>query len=232
MEVWTISLLLSGTIYFLLAGFIFWRFRMNPGAKSFVILMISVGIYSVCYYLQIHSSTLAALLFWMRIEFLCMAPLPALWLIYVIQFTKRDRWLSTYKIALLLVIPLITCIMVYTDNYHHFMFRSLSADLNNGLNMLGFVPGPWFWVDAVYLNLGVLMGNIILLKTWWNTSVPQSKQYAAMFIGSLAPWLGMIIYVSGHSPLNLDLSPFGMIITGLVYTYSLIKYNIFQDVTP
>ena len=231
MQVWTISLLFSGTIYFLLAGFILGRFRNNPGAKSFVILMASVGIYSVCYYFQIHSPNLAKLLFWLKIEFLCMAPLPALWLIYVIQFTKRKGWLSTYKIALLLVIPLITCIMVYTNDYHHFMFRSLSAEVDNGLNMLGFVPGLWFWVDAAYLNLGVLIGNLILLQTWWNTSAPYDKQYLAMFVGSLAPWLGLVIYVSGHSPLNLDLSPFGMIVTGLVYTYGLIQYRIFQDVT-
>jgi hypothetical protein len=231
MQVWTLSLLFSGIIYVILAGFVFVRFRANPGAKSFVALMLSVGIYSVCYYLQIHSSTMSAMFFWLKIIYLCMAPLPALWFIFVIQYTKRDSWLNISRIAVLFVIPIITCIMVYTNNYHHFLFRSLSMELKDGLNVLSYVAGPWFWVDIIYLNLSVLIGNFILLQTWRHTPEPLNRQYAAMFLGSLAPWLGLVIYVSGHSPLNLDLSSFGMIITGLVYTFSLIHYHIFEVVS-
>jgi len=93
------------------------------------------------------------------------------------------------------------------------------------------VKGPWYWVNIVYLNILVLTGNVILLQMWRQTPIPFNRQYAAMFLGSLAPWAGLFIYISGNSPLNLDLSPFGMIITGLVYLFSLVYYRIF-DIIP
>jgi len=230
-ESWTIALLISGAIYFIAAFLVFWLFRANAGGKSFVGLMLAGCIYSVGYYFELQSLNLAEMFFWLKIEYIGITTFPVMWMIFVMRYTKRERYLNKAVIASLFIIPIITYIMVYTNNSHHLFYRSMSLVMTNGLNILHIVKGPWYWVNIGYLNLLVLTGNVILLQSWRQTPVPLNRQYAAMFLGSLAPWAGLFTYLSGRSPLNLDLSPFGMIITGLVYLFSLIHFRIF-DMVP
>ncbi|MDD4172190.1 MAG: histidine kinase N-terminal 7TM domain-containing protein [Syntrophomonas sp.] len=230
-EAWTITLLLSGIVYFFIACFVFWHFRSNAGAKSFIALMVVGCIYSVGYYFEIHSSTIPAMFFWLKIEYIGIAPLPALWILFVVRYTKKEHFFDKTTAAALFIIPIITYIMVYTNNHHHLFYRSMDIVVQNGLNLLNMSRGPWYWINICYLNLLILMGNIILLRSWRQTQAPLNQQYAAMFFGSLVPWGGLLVYLSGNSPLNLDLSPFGMIFTGLVYMFSLIHFRFF-DIIP
>lgn len=228
---WTITLVFSGTIYLFIAVFVFWRFRATPGAKSFALLCIALCIYSVGYYLEIHSLTLPTILFWLNIEYIGIAPFSALWLIFVINYTKRERWLNDTATAALFIIPVITYVMVFTNSYHHLFYQSMTIVVENGLELAHAVRGPWYWVNIGYINLLIVIGNIILLQSWRKTQAPYNRQYAAMFLGSLFPWLALLIYLSGNSPLNLDLSPFGMIISVVIYASSLMIFRIF-DIVP
>lgn len=230
-ESWTIALLISGAIYFIAAFLVFWLFRANAGGKSFIGLMLAGCIYSIGYFFELHSPSLAEMFFWLKIEYIGITTFPVMWMIFVMRYAKREQYLNRTVIASLFIIPVITYIMVFTNNSHQLFYRSMSSVMSDGLNILHIVKGPWYWVNIGYLNLLVLTGNLILLQSWRQTPVPLNRQYAAMFLGSLAPWAGLFIYLSGRSPLNLDLSPFGMIITGLVYLFSLIHYRIF-DMVP
>jgi diguanylate cyclase (GGDEF)-like protein/PAS domain S-box-containing protein len=230
-EAWTLALLVSGLVYLSLAFVVFWYFRTNPGATSFIWLMLTVCIYSVGYYFELHSPTLTQLYFWLKIEYLGIASFPVLFLLFVLQYTKRERCLNVKTIAALFVIPVITYIMMYTNDSHHLFYRSISLIMVDGLNVLHVIRGPWYWVHIVYLNLMILTGNIMLLQMWRQTSFPLSRKYAAMFLGSLVPWIGFFIYLSGRSPLDLDLSPFGMVFTAWIYVFSLRRFWIF-DLMP
>jgi len=230
-ESWTNLLLISGVLYFIMAFFVFWSFRDNAGAKSFIALMLSGCIYSVAYYFELHSLTLPEMFFWLKIEYIGIALFPVFWVIFVMRYAKRVRYLNKSIISLLFVIPIITYIMVYTNDSHHLFYRSMSIVVMDGLNILHMLKGPWYWVNIAYLNILVLAGNVILLQMWQQTPRPLNRQYAAMFVGSMVPWAALFIYLSGNSPLNLDLSAFGMIITGLVYLFGLIHYHLF-DMIP
>lgn len=223
MNFWVISLLVSGFLYLCLAGFVWTRFSDKLGAKSFMVIMISLGFYSICYYLRIHYYDV----FWFKIEYIFGAPLPAFWLIFVLQFTNSGQWLNKRRIAALFLIPVITWLTMITNNSYHLLFKYLGMEIVNGLGMLVYIPGVWFWVDVMYLNLSILVGNIFLFLSWINTPAPFNKQFATMFLGSLVPWIAFVVYISGKSP--IDLSAFGMIITGLVYTFNLIHYRLFEN---
>jgi len=227
-ETFTLALLFSSLIYLSMTVFVFWFFFSSPGARSFVGLMLALGIYSVGYYFELHSPDLAELFFWLKFEYIGIATYPVLFLIFVIQYTQRKKYLGWRAGLALFLIPLITISLVWTNDAHHLFYRSLSLVARNGLELMEMVPGPWYWVSVVYGNLAALIGAVILVRMWHLTRPPLNRQYAAMFVGSLIPWAGFFIYITGNSPLNLDLSPFGMIFTGLVYLYSLIRHRVFD----
>jgi|GEM_PF-2631061 PAS domain S-box/diguanylate cyclase (GGDEF) domain len=231
LELLTDALLVSGVIYFIIAFFVFWLFRANAGGKSFVALMLAGCIYSAGYYFELHSLNLEEIFYWLKVEYIGITVFPVMWLIFTAKYAKKERWLKPAFSVALFTIPLITYIMVCTNNTHHLFYQSMSMSMIGSLSILHIVKGPWYWVNIAYLNLLVLTGNIILLQMCHQTPAPLNRQYAAMFLGSLVPWVALFIYLSGKSPFNLDLSPFGMIVTGVVYLFSLVHYRIF-DIIP
>jgi len=227
-DTFTLTLLFSSIVYLSLALFVFWYFRGHPGANSFVGLMIAIFIYSTGYYFELHSGTLAQINFWLKLEYLGITTFPVLFLLFIMQYTRRDRGLNYKVVAALFVIPLLTWLMLYTNDSHHLFYRAISMSAVSGVDLLHIVPGPWYWVHVLYINLMVLIANVILVQMWLKTPSPFNRQYAAMFVGSLLPWVGFFIYLLGYSPLDLDLSPFCMVITGWVYIYLLARYRIFD----
>jgi len=231
MDNFTLALLLSGIVYISLAIFVQWYYSGSPGAKSFVGLMVAAFLYSVGYYCELHSPDLNLTRLCLKIEYLGIAPLTVLFLIFVLQYTKRDRYLKLWVVAVMFIIPAITYLLVFTSDYNHFFYRSMTLVSGEGLSLLYTVKGPWYWIHIGYLNLVLIIANGILLHTWKQTPSPLNRQYSAMFWGSMVPWGGLIIFISGNSPLNLDLSPFGMVISGLIYLYSIVYYRFF-DIFP
>lgn len=231
LEIFALALLGSSLIYLSLAIFVYWYFRSNPGARSFVALMIAVCIYSTGYYFELHSPNIAEMYFWLKVEYLGIATFPVFFLMFVAQYTQRTKYLRLATALGLFLIPVLTILLVWTNGQHHLFYRSIYLVYHDGLDLMHMVPGPWYWVNVAYVNITVLIGNIMLIQQWRRTPPPLNRQYAAMFFGSLIPWVGFFIYLTGNSPLNLDLSPFGMVITGWIYLYSLMRYRIF-DIMP
>ncbi|MCX5779846.1 MAG: PAS domain-containing protein, partial [Firmicutes bacterium] len=227
-DTFTLTLLFSSIVYLSLALFVYGFFRGHPGANSFVGLMMAIFIYSIGYYFELHSGNLEQIYFWLKLEYLGITTFPALFLIFIMQYTRRDRNLNYKLVVAMFVIPLITYVLMYTNDSHHLFYRAISMSAVGGVDLLHLVPGPWYWVNVLYINLMVLIANVILVQMWLKTPSPFNRQYVAMFVGSLVPWAGFFVYLLGYSPYNLDLSPFGMMITGWVYIYLLVRYRIFD----
>ncbi len=221
------ALSLSGIMYFLLIWFS-WRRRNNPGAKSFAFLMLAYGVYSLGYYFELHSSNLQEITFWLKFEYLGVAFIPSLWLLFCIQYTESKRLANPKLITTLFILSFITLLVVYTSSYHQLFHRPLAINIKDGLSIAALKHGLWCWVHMTYLNLGEIGGSILLLIKWRYTVGNQRRQVGAMFIGSLLPWLSLIFFLSGNTPLNLDLGPIVFIFTGLIYMWSMFRYHIFE----
>src|SRR5947209_6436727 len=96
-----------------------WFRRHAPGAIAFSLLMLAVTEYSVGYVFELAHSDLPTVLFWDNLEWLGATLAPMLWLIFVLQYTGRVRWLRPRNIALLAIVPLVTILLVWTNPYHH-----------------------------------------------------------------------------------------------------------------
>lgn len=224
------ALIISSVISGLMALVAFQR-RAKTGAVVLICLMLATCVYSLGYALELASSTLPWMLFWSKFQYLGISVIPPLWIIMTIQYTGRDRWLTRPVLIALFVIPIITLILHFTDDYYHLYYRTVSINLNSPFPLLSFTKGPWYWVQMAYINLSVLCGNIILLGMWRRSAPSYSRQAAIILIGSLAPWVGFIIYQAGRSPWGLDLAPFTFTCTGLIVAWGLFHYQLF-DLIP
>lgn len=222
-----LALSLSGMMYFLLIWFS-WSRRNNPGAKSFALLMLAYGVYSLGYYLELHSLDVKELMLWTKFEYLGIAFIPALWMLFCIQYTENKTLANRKLIAALFILSSTSLLIVLTSDYHRLFHYPVAIDFHNGLSIAVLQHRPWCWVHMIYLSITEIGGSILLLLNWRYTSGYRRAQSGAMFLGSLLPSLVSILYMSDNTPLGLDLSPFGLVLTGLIYMWGVLRYHIFE----
>jgi PAS domain S-box-containing protein len=226
----TASALISAVV----AGFL-WRRRPAPGATAFCLLMLVVAQWSLAYALELASSTFSAALFWDNMEWLGAALAPTLWLVFVLQYTGRAGWLTRRTLALLLVEPLVTLLLVWIPPLHGLVEYNVHWNTSGSFAVLVETSGVWYWIDVVYSYPLLLLGTVLLcmlIQTLVRSAHLYMGQAGALLLAVLAPWLGNALTVFGLSPFpKLDLTPFAFTISGLAVAWSLFRYRLL-DLLP
>lgn len=209
-----------------------WRRRTTPGALMFAVLMLALAIWTLAYGLELACTTLACMLFWIKIEYLGICSLPLVWLVFILQYTRRDSWLTRRNLVLLSLIPVLTLVLNWTNEFHHLYYSSTAADTSYSFPLLAITPGPWYRVNFAFFYLCLLVGILVLWQSFRSAAPLYRRQTGLMLIGALAPWLVNVLYLSGIRPFaHLDLTPFAFVITGLAISSGMFRLRLL-DIVP
>ncbi len=227
------SLALQGVSFVAVALFLFsWSRRPAPGARLLAWMMLAAALWSGGYALELASLHQAAMLFWVRFEYLGIAAVQVMWIPFALQYIGRERWLTRTRRALFFVIPVCTVLLNYTNSWHHLYYASVNVHVSNGLSVLALGGGPWYWVNAAYGYFVLLTGSILLIRHVIYSPALYRGQAWALVIAALAPVVGNVLYLLGLTPVAyLDLTPFAFVVTGLAISWGFYHLRLF-DVTP
>ncbi len=236
---YVLLLLAGGVLMLLLASYAFQK-APNNGNHAFAWLCLSIAAYTIFYALEVVSPDFEKAMTWNRLQYIGITTLPALGVIFVIQFTGNDVWLKTHRLILLFLIPLATLMLKYTDSMHGLIYRHVESEQMSGLTVLHITPGYWYWVQLAYINLALVFAAGLLIRYFWISGRIFRKQALVMLAGTAAPWLGHIVYQAGFSYQGMDSSPiyfsaFGIFTAIGIFRYSLLdmmpiaRNNIFEN---
>lgn len=129
--------------------------------------------------------------------------------------------------ALLWFIPVVTLGMAFTNDFHHLLWsRVLTVE---GSSNLFYERGVWFWIATIYFYTLLIVGNLVLIEKIIHAQQIFRRQSIALLAGAVIPWLGNALYVLRLIPdTSLDLTPFFLTITGLIYSWTLFRYKLFE----
>jgi PAS domain S-box-containing protein len=222
-----ISALISGAM-----AFYSWRRRPAPGAALFALLMLAITVWTLGYGLELTCLTLTCMLSWIKIEYLGIAALPAIWMVFTLQFAGHETWLTRRRIALLFVVPAITLVLNWTNEFHYWHYRSVAVNTSSPFPLLAIVRGPWYWTHIAYFYLLLLAGTILLWQMFQRSVGLYRRQAGFILMGALVPWAINIAYMAGLRPFTyLDLTPFAFTVTGAVVGWGLFRYRLL-DIVP
>jgi PAS domain S-box-containing protein len=228
---YTLPLLIAAAISATIA-FCVWRRRRAPGATPLVLLMLAVAEWSLGYALELGSTGLLVKIFWVRLQYLGIVTVSVMWLAFTLQYTGREKWLTRRNLALVTIEPFVTLLLVWTNDVHHLFYRSVRLDTSGSFSVLDLTYGLWFWVNAAYSYLLLLLGAFLLIQALVRSPHLYRGQAGALLGGVLAPWVGNALYISGLNPFpHLDLTPFAFTLTGLAMTWGLFHFRLL-DIVP
>jgi PAS domain S-box-containing protein len=209
-----------------------WRRRPTPGATASALLMLAAAGWSLGYALELASADLPSKVFWGKVAYLGIVIIPAASLAFVLQYTNREKWLTRRNVILLAIEPLVTLLLVWTNESHLLYYSDVRLDTSGPLSVLDLTYGVWFWVDVAYSYLLILLGTLMLLQAFIRSPRLYRRQVGALLIGAFIPWVAEVLLISDLSPFApLDLTPFAFVLTGLVFAWGLFRLRLL-DIVP
>ena len=212
-----------------------WRRRLMAGVIPFSILMLAVAVWTLGYALELAGGDIPTKIFWLGIEYLGIVIVPVALLALALQYTGRTKWLTPRILVLLSIEPLITLVLVWTNDIHHLIHAKVGLEISSAFTVLVITRGTWYWINVVYSFLLLLLSTALIISfipTLRRSASVYRGQVSALCIAVLVPWVSNAVTDFGLSPLpNLDLTPLAFTVTGIAMAWSLFRFRLL-DLTP
>ena len=225
-------LFLATALVSFFVSFLAWQRRLVNGAKELVLLMIAIGLGAFCLIFETASLSITEKILWSKLEFFGGIAAPVFYLIFVLRYTGKDKFLSPKYLFLLFIIPLITLALTITNEKHSLIWVGFSA-ISEKTNLMEYYHGLGFWLGyIVYSNLMLLFAAINLIGFILHQNKPFLTQGLILLIGGLFPWITSFIYLTGNSPvIGLDITPVSILLSGIIAAFAILNIR-FLDLVP
>lgn len=202
----------------------------SPVMRAFAGVTATAALYCFGTALELASSTLRAIKFWLSVAYLGMAFSPPFLVILISRYTGADKWLTRRTAWLLFVIPAVTCLLVATNDLHHLFYKSVFLRPDSPSPMADIVIGPWYIVHGSYTFGSMFLGVCLLAGQWRTASAAYRRQIFTLFVGLMLPITAAFLYLMGLVPYNMDPVPFILILTTSLYVWAIRTADLFQVV--
>ncbi len=224
----TIPLLVSTVILSIILFTAIGR-RQVAGARSFIWLMSCVTVWTVCYALALSGKDLQTNVFWSKFQFIGIVFVPVSWLVFSLEYSHLSRFINRRTIILLSIVPLAALALIWTNDYHHLFWASISGQLVNGIWIVQEPPGAAFWVYTAFSYAYLIIGSFLFVRQSLKGPYLVETQSLMMILGAAIPWIINIVYLFWfNSALPIDPTPFTLVISGIFYTWGLFRLGLFN----
>ena len=147
----------------------------------------------------------------------------ALFFTSLIFENTKIKFKKTY--ILLFIVPLISLIILWTNNYHHLFYAVYSTNLQETKF------GPYNQIYQIYTYLLLAISLIRFLRYSIKNAGIFSKQSIFIFLGALVPILTNALGSFGIINMSIYLTPISFSITIVFFAIAIFKFN-FLGATP
>ena len=215
-----ILLIVSTSLVVFLAFYILSKKPLIQLQKSFMgilicVLIISLGVLmqNICYNLFEFPPIYFEYFIYIGTCFLPVA-------IFFMALILKDTHISFRKSYLaLFVIPLLSLLVLWTNNIHHLFY------INYSLIMSNTTYGPYFYIHSFYTYFLLFISIYILLKYSIKSSGIFSKQSILFIIGTCIPIIINLLGTTKIISMNVYLTPISFSLAIFVYGLAILKFN-------
>ncbi|WP_066413682.1 histidine kinase N-terminal 7TM domain-containing protein [Halorubrum aethiopicum] len=209
------------------AAILAWRARPNPGAMPLVWLLAGQSWWSTCIVFSLSAGTAAEAVFWTRVGWVGVMTVPVAWILFSLEYTGRDEYLTRRNVALLAVIPALTVALALTEEYHGLLYVREVGVTARG-SVLVEQGGIWYVVAAGYTYLLAVLGIVPILGLLSSGATAFRGQSAALIVGVVTPWATNVLYNLGAFPnVGIDPTPIAFAISGVAYLGAIDRFRMF-----
>ncbi|MCJ7473412.1 MAG: PAS domain S-box protein, partial [Actinobacteria bacterium] len=206
--------------------------KSMTGYRVGVILFSGLFVWMTFYSLELLGEELTFKILMSKIEYIGIVIVPVAFFILVLYFSGYTKWTRIKRNFFLLIIPLVTLGLVFTNERHGLIWKEIFHRNNGRYLFLGVKYGEWFWVYIGFSYLLIIISYIILIKTIIGRIKIFRLQAISMIIALTISWIANLLYILKLLPWqDFDITPLMLAISSLVLIYSF-KFLKTGDIIP
>ncbi len=214
-------------------GYIIWSRRPGKAIVPFVVMAVGLMIWTLGNLVKISFTNSVIQIMFHHLMYVGITIVPAAWLIFILAYTDKTKWITRRNILLLFIEPILVQIVLATNPLHQSFAVGFAQQEIDGLLISTSTAGGLFWVHAIYSYILILIGCAVLLRTMIGSPELYRGQIIYLLIGAFTPWIANIVYLAGLSPFPdfVDLTPFAFVITAIATAWSMYRFRLL-DIVP
>ncbi|KIL42788.1 diguanylate cyclase [Jeotgalibacillus alimentarius] len=217
----------SGVLNLFLSLYVFFkRHQYTSIASLFIAYTLLISIYCFGTAFGLMSETLGEIKFWTVILYIGMPFSAPVGLLFVMQYlginALKKRYLS------LLIIPLVTFLMVATNDFHQLYYRVYEVDPVLGAPYVYQEVGIWYLVHGITTFSSMFVALYLLMSHWRDIDREYRQQLAALMLGQFIPMVTAFIYLIGLTPPGIDPVPVIMWVSSILYLWAIGYSRLFR----
>jgi signal transduction histidine kinase/PAS domain-containing protein len=200
-------------------------------ARALAATMAGITVWSGAYFVRLFAPDWAV--FGLTVlAFVGITTTPVAVLLFALQYTDREQYVTPVTTGLLCLVPLISLVLLATTRTHGLFYTSFEVVTIGPVKTALGTNGPWFLVHTAY-SFGALAVASGLLVTFGARQRRIYRRQAVFVVLAVAvAWGSNVAYLSGLTPLpRLDLTPVGLAAAGGLLALAVFRARLI-DVTP
>jgi len=232
---YTAYIILAPLATFISVGVLFyaWRYRASQQMPALIWLTFSVLGWLTCNIFDLVTTTEAGTVFWAKMGYVFIMSTTLIWLRFALRYTDRHKWLKATRFAWLCIVPLLTILIVFTNEAHHLMWVSYTfVPVGNMLAIHTLRYGVWFWVNVLHQYLLVFIGAALIIQQSFKSYNLYRQQSIWLVAGALIPIVGNAMYVFRLVPgLVQDYTSVTFALAAIAFVIGMSRHHLF-DLQP
>ncbi|MEI6139519.1 MAG: histidine kinase N-terminal 7TM domain-containing protein [Mariniphaga sp.] len=203
--------------------------RSANGVIFLILFEFAAAIWALSDGFEHAATSLGFKIFWSQIGYLGSSTTSIFFLLFTLAYTQLYRQNSFNMVALLMAIPVITILLVFTYPQNHLIWEKV--EFYPETNESAYIYGKWFWVFAIYEYFALVSAIGVLLIGTYHFFKTFKIQLVYLIIASVLPLITSIFYVFKLTSLRADLTPIALIFSGGLAALGIYYQRMF-DVVP
>jgi len=205
-----------------------WRRRASPGGFQLFLLMVAVFEWSLASAFESAAVDQTLKIFWSKVEYIGMHLSPVFLLLFVMQYSGKDKWLTRMHRWALFIIPILTMIFAASNEWHGWIWSGFGPG-PTGTNSLIYYHGWWFWVEISYIYSLVFIATGLLIRFALRLKKDFLYLNRTLIIAFIFPLAVSAICILGLNPFpGLDLTPISFMFTCLALAVAMQYFQFLQ----
>ncbi|MBP7342154.1 MAG: diguanylate cyclase [Smithellaceae bacterium] len=183
----------------------------------------------VCNALEQVTTTPAGTIFFAKFSYWFLTAIPVVWFVFALRYAGQDDPLPFPRILLLFALPLLSDILVATNEWHGLIWSRTDYVSIGPLLTLRVEHGFWFYIAALYNYALMLGGAWIIFRAFLRSSGVYRRQASWILAGVLFPLIGNIVYLFKLFPgLVKDYTCFGLFFSMICFYIGTFRYRLLE----
>jgi PAS domain S-box-containing protein len=202
------------------------------GKIYFILVMISIFIWSLTDSLGLASSDLGMKIFFAKMAYIGIVSISPMIFLFFYNYLQSENKLNFSSYIALWIVPVTVFVLALTNECHLLIWPSIAlVSRTNGIFAI-YEHGIGVYGHMLFSYSLILYVLYMLLKIAYRHKQVYRKQAIIMIVAMLVPFLGNFLYIFKINPLTfIDLTPYLFTISCFMITWGFTSYR-FLDTKP